>query len=83
MTAKGRAIYVSERRDILAAHRFFTAAIGAHGEPDEVVTDRVQALKHVIEELLPAVFHNTGQYTNNRVECDHGRLKARLVGCQK
>jgi transposase-like protein len=22
--------------------------------------------------------HNTGQYENNRVECDHGRLKARL-----
>ena len=22
--------------------------------------------------------HNTGQYANNRVECDHGRLKARL-----
>ena len=23
-------------------------------------------------------FHNTNQYANNRVECDHGRLKARL-----
>ena len=22
--------------------------------------------------------HNTDQYANNRVECDHGRLKARL-----
>ena len=22
--------------------------------------------------------HSTGQYENNRVECDHGRLKARL-----
>jgi transposase-like protein len=32
----------------------------------------------VIEELLPDVFHNTDQYVNNRVECDHGRLKARL-----
>jgi len=24
------------------------------------------------------VFHNTGQYANNRIECDHSRLKARL-----
>ena len=24
------------------------------------------------------MFHNTDQYANNRVECDHGRLKARL-----
>jgi len=32
----------------------------------------------VLEELLPAAWHRTEQYTNNRVECDHGRLKARL-----
>ncbi len=30
----------------------------------------------VIDEPLPAAFHNTEQYRNNRVECDHGRLKA-------
>ena len=71
-------VYVSARHDILAARRFFTAVIGIHGEPVEVVTDRAQALKHVIGELLPAAFPNTSQYANNRVECDHGRLKARL-----
>ena len=71
-------VYVSERRDILAARRFFTAAISAHGETEEVVTDRAQALKHVIGELVPAAFHNRAQYANNGVECDHGRLKARL-----
>jgi hypothetical protein len=27
---------------------------------------------------VPDAFHNTEQYANNRVECDHGRLKARL-----
>jgi transposase-like protein len=27
---------------------------------------------------MPGAFHNTEQYANNRVECDHGRLKARL-----
>ena len=32
----------------------------------------------MIDELIPAAFHNTGQYENNRCECDHGRLKARL-----
>ena len=71
-------VYVSERRDILAARGFFTAAISTYGEPEEVVTDLAQALKHVIAELLPAAFHNTTRYANNRVECDHGRLKARL-----
>jgi transposase-like protein len=32
----------------------------------------------VIEELIPAAFHNTEQYANNRIEADHSRLKARL-----
>jgi len=43
-----------------------------------VVTDLAQSLETVIEELIPDAFHNTDQYSNNRVECDHGRLKARL-----
>ena len=32
----------------------------------------------MIEDLLPAAVHDTRQYANNRVEADHGRLKARL-----
>jgi transposase-like protein len=32
----------------------------------------------VLEELLPAAWHRTDRYANYRVECDHGRLKARL-----
>jgi transposase-like protein len=32
----------------------------------------------VVDELLPEVLHDTSQYGNNRIECDHGRLKARL-----
>jgi IS6 family transposase len=71
-------VYVSARRDIAAARRFFTSALSVHGQPDEVATDLAPALKHVIEELVPDAFHNTGRYANNRVECDHGRLKARL-----
>ena len=71
-------VYVSQRRDIASARRFFTAALAVHGDPGEVITDRAPALAHVVEELLPAALHNTGQYQNNRVECDHSRLKARL-----
>jgi IS6 family transposase len=71
-------VYVSQRRDIASARTFFTAALTVHGDPAEVVTDRAPALANVIEDLVPAALHNTGQYENNRVECDHGRLKARL-----
>jgi transposase, IS6 family len=71
-------VYVSARRDIRAARQFFTTALDAHGAPTEVVTDRAPALRAAIDELMPAAFHNTAQYANNRIECDHGRLKARL-----
>ncbi|HEY5013938.1 MAG TPA: IS6 family transposase [Acidimicrobiia bacterium] len=71
-------VYVSARRDTTAARRFFETALGAHGEPVEVVTDRAPALRAVIEELIPGAFHNTEQYENNRIEADHSRLKSRL-----
>ena len=69
---------MSARRNVDVARRFFAAALGAHGEPDEVVTDLAQALETAIDQLVPDAFHNTDQYANNRVECDHGRLKSRL-----
>jgi len=71
-------VYVSQRRDITSARIFFTTALTAHGDPGEVITDRAPALANVIEDLVPAALRNTAQYENNRVECDHGRLKARL-----
>ena len=71
-------VLLSRRRDIAAARRFFAAAVDAHGEPGEVVTDRAAALAYVIVELMPDAVHNTAQHANNRIECDHGSLKARL-----
>jgi transposase-like protein len=72
-------VLVSARRDASAARRFFDQAIGATKvTPAEVVTDQAATYPMVLEELLPAVWHRTDRYANNRVECDHGRLKARL-----
>ena len=71
-------ILVSKYRNIASARRFFTASLLAHRAPAEVTTDRAPALANVIEDLIPAAFHNTEQYENNRCECDHGRLKSRL-----
>ena len=31
-----------------------------------------------VDDLLPEVLHDTSQFANNRIGCDHGRLKARL-----
>jgi transposase, IS6 family len=43
-----------------------------------VVTDRTPTYPVVLDELLPAAWHRTDRYANNRVKADHGRLKARL-----
>jgi IS6 family transposase len=45
----------------------------AHEEPAEIITDRAAALASVIEDLIPAALHKTGQQENNP-----GLLKARL-----
>jgi IS6 family transposase len=72
-------VLVSARRDASAARRFFERAISATKViPAEVVTDRAATYPMVLEELLPAAWHRTDRYANNRVEADHGRLKARL-----
>jgi transposase, IS6 family len=72
-------VLVSRRRDANAARRFFKQAIGeTKVNPVEVTTDRAPVYPAVLEERLPAARHRTDRYANNRIECAHGRLKARL-----
>ena len=72
-------VFLSTRRDAAAARRFFKRAIRTTKvTPIEVVTDRAPAYLTVLDDLLEATWHRTERYANNRVEADHGRLKARL-----
>jgi IS6 family transposase len=65
--------------DTRAAFRFFDRAIGTTKiRPSEVVTDRAAVYPKVLDELVPAAWHRTDRYGNNRVEADHGQLKRRL-----
>jgi transposase-like protein len=72
-------VFASANRDLKAARRFFERAINVTKvAPGEVTTDKAPVYPGVLEELLPAAWHRSEQYENNRVEADHGRLKARL-----
>ena len=71
-------VNVSTRRNVTAATRFFETMLVGRERPTEVTTDLATPLLRVVDELLADVFHDTTQYGNNRIECDHGRLKARL-----
>lgn len=69
-------VYVSvrrRRRDAVLHHRYHR-----QGAPAEVTTDRALTLARAINELVPGAHHDTTQFANNRIEADHGRLKARL-----
>jgi IS6 family transposase len=76
----GRRWFVDETYvKVAGAWRYVYRAVDEHGQViDVLVTDRSAALAHVIAELMPDAIHNTDQYANNWIECDHGRLKARL-----
>jgi transposase-like protein len=71
-------VLLSVRRDLAAARRFFTRALRAGTVPVEVTTDRAAAHPRVLDEFIPSALHTTERYANNRIEADHGRLKARL-----
>jgi len=72
-------VFIAPQRDTRAARRFFERAIDATKvTPNEVVTDRAATYPMVLDELLPAAWHRTDQYANNRIEADHGVLKSRL-----
>jgi DDE domain/Lactonase, 7-bladed beta-propeller len=60
-------------------------AVGADGlalvdrvDAGGVTTDLAPTYPMVLEELLPSAWHRTDRSANNRIEADHGRLKARL-----
>ena len=55
-------VFVSRKRDLKAATKFFTSVITAHGQPAEITTDRAHALVRVVSELLPDALHDTTQY---------------------
>ncbi len=71
-------VYVSKRPNTTAARHFFETALAGHGRPTEGTTELAAPLLRVVEELIPEAAHDTEQYTNDRIEWDHSRLKARL-----
>jgi IS6 family transposase len=72
-------VFLSPRRDAKAARLLLRASDRpTRISPVQVTTDRYRAYPRIIDDLLPAAFHDTEVHANNPIETDHGRLKARL-----
>ena len=72
-------VLLSPRRDAASAREFFLGAkIRTNGRPTEVISDRALVYPRVVADLCPGAVHVVTKYSNNPVECDHGRLGARL-----
>jgi IS6 family transposase len=81
-------VLLSPRRDTEAARRFLAQAIDrTRISPIEITTDGYRAYPRVLDELLPAAFHDTEVHANNLLETDrrapqgaapaHARAEAR------
>jgi transposase-like protein len=71
-------------RDIAAAKRFFSGAIGRHGAPRSITLDGSSATHTAVAELKkggvlrPETKVWTSKYLNNIIEQDHRRVKQRV-----
>jgi transposase-like protein len=75
-------VSVSPRRDVRAARRFFgRRSARPRSHPSRSPPIRRRSTPAVLEALLPVAWHRTDQYAIDGIECDHGRLKARLRPC--
>ena len=83
--------WFSEHRDLPAAKRFFRKALERHGRPDRIVIDGSQTNREAIvscdtthrlqdrsRRRLKPVRIRQSQYSNNRIEQDHRRIKRRI-----
>ena len=75
---------LSERRDVVAAKRFFQKAMMSHTTPRVITLDAYAASHRAIAELKSAgalprrVRIRSSKYLNNVVEQDHRRIKHRI-----
>jgi transposase-like protein len=75
---------LSERRDIVAAKRFFARAIEQYGAPETITLDGYPATHAAVAKLKqigvprPQAKVRTSKYLNNLIEQDHRRVKQRI-----
>ena len=74
-------VYLQEKRDGVAAKRFFKRLLRSHGsEPRKIVTDKLRSYGVAHRDLIPETIHSTKQYENSRAEQSHEATRVRERG---
>jgi len=68
---------VTKRRKKKAALKFLRKLMRRHGQPSQIVTDRLPSYRAALRELGAADRQSTGRWLNNRVENSHLPLRRR------
>ena len=70
-------VYVSKKRDKLAALKFLKKALKNYGAPREIVTDRVRSYRAAMNQIGNADRQVAGRYLNNLCETSHQPFRRR------
>jgi len=68
---------VTKRRNKKAALKFLRKLMRRHGQPSQIVTDRLPSYRAALRELGAADLQATGRWLNNRAENSHLPLRRR------
>jgi putative transposase len=69
--------YVTKRRDKAAALKFLKKLMKRHGQPEEVVTDKLRSYGAALKELSGEDRRVTDRWANNRAENSHQPFRRR------
>ena len=64
-------VFVSKRRNKIAAKEFFSKLFGQYDKPSRITTDRLRLYRSVVRETYPDSKHVKAKWKNNRVENSH------------
>lgn len=72
-------VYLSDRRNAVAAQAFFERAIDTSTvTPTQITSDKATCYPPALQSVLPGAEHRSSKYLNNGLERDHQHLKGRV-----
>ena len=69
--------YVTKKRDRRSALKVLKKLVKQHGQPKEIITDKLKSYGAALRELDMKHLQNTKQYANNQVENSHLHFRRR------